>query len=138
MQCLPLYCASSMSRSPNLFPLTNREQERYLQLPYNSTVLAPKIHEPNTQRTVLLLREQEQLFPRYKKTVCKIHTEEICALLAFCGDERRVCSIAHCVSLERSLRTTECYRKFIRVHGMQSRNARNTRNRLRINLIRPQ
>ena len=76
MQCLPLYCASSMSRSLNLFSLTKKKQERYLQLPYNSTVLAPKIHEPNTQRTVLLLRKQEQLFPRYKTQYVKYTQKE--------------------------------------------------------------
>ena len=68
MQWIPLYCTSNMSRSPNFFPLTKKEQERYLQLPYNSTVYAPKNNKPNTQCTVLLLCKQEQLFPRYKKT----------------------------------------------------------------------
>ena len=103
MQCIPFYCAFSMPRSPNFFSLT-KEQERYLQQPYNSTVYAPKNNEPNTQRTVLLLRKQEQPFPRYKKTACRVHTEGIRALLAFCGDERRVCSIASPSSVPYALR----------------------------------
>ena len=128
---LPLYCTSSISRSPNIFLLTRKEQEKRHYGPFERS--GHTMHAPKVKHTSPVPRahgNKERTISRYNKLYSQYAQKKSALFLAFSSDVSAVCPCRSGRLFECPLRITECYRKFICV---QSRNTRNARNHLRKN-----